>query len=182
MIRNLEFLRSIPEWGGRLYEALSDLDTQHRTLAQQVNGNSTGQPAAPPAVNSLSVKAQNGHFQLSIQDNGNFFRDIHYFVEHADNPHFSNPHTEYLGPSRNKDLYLGNVTRYFRAYSAYASSGPGAPAYHGGARPIAVSGGGSDPGPAFLDSEGSGTGSRGVGLSGPGPVPFRSSTGAPPVR
>ena len=75
------------------------------------------------------------------------------------------------------------MTRYFRAYSAYASSAAGPPVYFGGVgAPLPVAGGGPVGGPAFLPSQGSGTGAPGEGLSGPGPVPFRSTTGAPPVR
>lgn len=188
MIRNLDFLRNPPEglsiqqFGARLYEALYDLNNQHQTLAQQVNGNGNGQPTPPPAVQGIKVQAQNGHFQVSIQDESPIYRDIHYFVEHADNSHFTNPQIEYLGPRRNVNLFLGNVSRYFRAYSAYASSGPSAPTYHGGTIPAAVSGGGAVGGPSFLDSEGSGTGPRLTGLQGPGVTPFRSTTGAAPVR
>src|SRR6185369_9493 len=43
-------------------------------------------------------------------------------------------------------------------------------------------GGGAIGGPDFLPSEGSGTGTPGQGISGPGPVPFRSDTGEPPIR
>lgn len=188
MIRNLEWLRTLsseqfPGLGARLYEALSDLNQQHVTLAQQVNGSGQGQPGPPPAVNSLKVTGQNGHFDIKIQDGNPIYRDVHYYVEHADNPHFSNPTTIHLGHSRDHNIFLGNVTRYWRAYSAYASSPPGPPAYHGGATsPSPVSGGGQVGGPEFQLSQGSGTGQPGQGLQGPGVIPFRSASGAPPKR
>jgi hypothetical protein len=179
-IRNLDYLRGKDP---RLYEALQDIVLAHQNLAQQVNGNSTGQPQAPPPPAGVTVQAANGHFQVAIQDRGDIYRGIHYHVEHADNPHFTNSHTEHLGPTRNANLFLGNSTRYFRVYSSYASSPPSAAVYHGGPlTPAAVAGGGTVGPPPFLPSEGSGTGAAGQGLSGPGPVPFRSATGAPPIR
>lgn len=187
-IRNLEFIRSLtsaenPGWGSKMFEALQDIQQNQNTITQQVNGNIAGQPQAPPAVNSMKVKAQNGHFQVSIQDNNEISRGVSYHVEHADNPQFTNSHTEHLGPTRNANLFLGNVTRYFRAYSSYGSTAISEPAYHGNkATPTAVQGGGSVGGPAFLASEGSGTGAAGQGLSGPGPIPFRSTTGKVPIR
>lgn len=187
-VRNLAYLRSLsskefPELGAKLYEALTDIVGRQSNLEQQVNGNAQGQPAAPPAINALKVTAQNGHFSAAITDNGNVFRGIQYYIEHADNPQFTNPTVVHLGDSRNWDKFLGNTTRYFRAYSSYASSPPSAAAYHGGAAaPQAVAGGGSVGGPAFQASQGSGTGAPGQGLQGPGQAPFRSATGVPPVR
>jgi len=179
-VRNLDYLR---QKDPRLYEALSDIIQQHRTLVEQVNGNSNGAPLPPPSIAGMKVTANNGHFNIAIQDGGKIYRDVHYYVEHADNPNFTNPSIIHLGHTRNHDIYLGNVTRYWRAYSSYSSSPPGVPAYHGSRRsPIAVVGGGNDAGPMFQPSEGSGTGGRGQGLSGPGPVPFRSDTGVPPIR
>ena len=180
MIRNLDYIRAQDP---RLYEALSDIIRQQSTVTQQTNASPTAPPAAPPSINGLQVSASNGHFQVAITDTANIYRGVQYFVEHADNPQFTDPHIVSLGASRNANIFLGNVTRYWRAYSSYAASGPGSPAYHGSAsQPLAVVGGGSIPGPSFLPSQGSGTGSAGVGLSGPGPIPFRSANGAPPVR
>lgn len=187
-IRNLTWLRSISvpgaeDLGSRLYESLSDLDGQHKTLASQVNGNSIGQPIAPPPINGLMVTGQNGHFQIGITDTAPIYRGINYFVEHADNPHFVQPHIIDMGQSRNHSVFLGNVTRYWRAYSSYASSPRSAPSYFGPrAKPTAVQGGGAVGGPDFLAAQGSGTGAAGEGLQGPGIKPFRSATGAAPVR
>ena len=187
-IRNLDWMRGVrvegvPDFGAKLFEALSDIAQQHQTLAQQVNGNPTGGPLPPPAIDGLKVKAQNGHFQISIAHGGEFYRDVHYYVEHADNPQFTDAHTIHLGHSRNHNIFLGNVTRYWRAFAAYPTSAAGSPVYHGGpVAPLAVSGGGAAGGPAFLASQGSGTGNPTDALSGPGPVAFRSITGAPPIR
>lgn len=187
-VRNLDFLRSAdpstPGYGGRLYEALQDLISAHTNHVSQTNGNLVGEPAQPPSVNGLNVTAQNGHFNIAIADNNNIYRGIRYYVEHADNPNFTNAvHTQASGSeSRNHNEYLGNVTRYFRAYSAYQSSSPSQTVVHGGASPIAVSGGGAAGGPSFLPSQGSGTGAVGVSHQGPGKIPFRSPNGSPPVR
>lgn len=201
-IKNLDFFRSLPappagmaheeigpwlhgvvrDLGARMFEALSDIDSQMTNVAQQTNANRTGQPAAPPSVSGIQVSAQNGHFQVSVSDDSEMYRGVRYFIEHSDSPHFTNPHVVELGTTRNANLFLGGVTRYFRAYSAYPGSGPGQPVYFGGATPTAVKGGGSIGGPNFLSSQGSGTGDPGVGLQGPGAVPFRSATGAAPTR
>jgi hypothetical protein len=173
-VPNLAFLRNIPDFGGKLYEALAAIQRQSSTVETQVNGNAEGQPAAPPAIDSLTVTGQNGHFNVAIRDNGQFNRGIRYYVEHDTDPAFSNPHIVHLGDTRNANLFLGNQTLYFRAYSAYASSPPSPPAYHGSSTaPRPVQGGGSIGGPARLASQGSGTGAAGVGLSGPGPIPSR---------
>jgi hypothetical protein len=184
VIRNLEWLRSLPQIGAKLREIVDDLNMQHGNVEQQVNGNGQGQPVAPPAIGGLKVTAQNGHFRFSITDNSPLYRGVSYFVEHADNPHFTNSETVHLGASREHRLFLGNSTIYARAYSSYPTSGPGTPAYFGSqVQPRAISGGGSvGAGPAYGESQGSGTGAAGAGLQGPGVAPFRSTDGAPPKR
>jgi hypothetical protein len=167
----------------RLFEAFNDIAQKTQAIAQQVNGSSTGLPTPPPAPNALTVNAQNGHFSVAIQDQNDIYRGIHYHVEYADNPHFTNPQPWHLGPNRNETRFLGNGTFHFRAASSYGISPPSAWVYHGSAAaPTPVSGGGLIGVPAFLPSQGTGTGQPGVGLSGPGLVPFRSSTGKAPIR
>lgn len=187
-IRNLDWVRglrveNVPDFGAKLYESLSDLDRHLGNVTEQTNANRTGQPLSPPAPNTLNVIAQDGHFHAEIADGGKFYRGIHYYIEHADNPSFQNPVTVHLGSTRSWDKFLGNSTRYFRAYSAYGSSPAGPPVYHGSVvAPQPVTGGGSIPGPKFLPSQGSGTGTPGQGGQGPGSAAYRSPTGAPPVR
>lgn len=186
-IRNLDFIRQLssedlPGFGAKLYEALSDIAQQSDNHAQQTNANLQGAPLPPPAINNIAVSAQNGHFSVQIQDNGEIYRGVQYYVEHSDSPNFTNPQVIHLGDSRNHTVFLGDVTRYFRAYSSYASSPPSAPAYLGGSVPTPVTGGGPVGGPDFQESQGSGTGPAGAGLQGPGVAPFRSLTGAPPIR
>lgn len=179
-VRNLNDIRADDQ---KLFEALTDIISQVHNIAEQGNLNPAAHPEPPPAISKLTVSASNGHFQAAIEDPNPIYRGVSYFVEHADNPNFTDSHTEHLGPSRNAHFFFGNATRYFRAYSSYGSTPASAPAYHGSeAEPIAVTGGGSIPGPTFLRSQGSGTGTPGQGLSGPGPIPFRSENGTPPIR
>ncbi len=178
-VRNLDEIRARDP---KLYEALIDIINGSGTIAQQVNGNPNGQPSAPPQINGLQVTAQDGFAHVSISDENQIYRGIRYYVEHADNPNFTNPQVVPMVDSRNTVVPIGKGIRYFRAYSAYSSSGPSAAVYHGDAsQPIAVSGGGSFEVP-FASAQGSGTGAAETGLSGPGPIPFRSPTGVPPVR
>jgi hypothetical protein len=173
-IPNLAYLRNIPDFGAKLYEALDAVQRQSSTVEKQVNGNATGQPESPPNIDALNVTGQNGHFNIAITDNGQVSRGIRYYVEHDSDPNFTNPHVIHMGDSRNHNAFLGNQSLYFRAFSAYGSSPPSHPAYHGSAAaPQPVQGGGSVGAPARLPSQGSGTGAAGVGLSGPGPVPKR---------
>lgn len=187
-VKNLAFIRSIkpgdPQLGARLYEALRSIETAHNNVESQVNGNSKGLPQTPPALNAINVTAQNGHFNVALTDNNQVYRGIRYYVQHSAYPDFRNAvHTQASGSElRNHNEFLGNVTRYFRAYSAYNSSGPSAPVYHGGGVPVAVTGGGTIGGPFFHPTQGTGTGPANGSVSGPGPTPFRSSTGAPPTR
>lgn len=187
-IKNLAWLKALapkeyPELGQKLAEALQSIQGATNNLEQQTNTNVGGAPQPPPGIRSLTVAANNGHFQVSINHgNAQFYRTPHYYLVHADNPHFTNPHIVDMGASRNMNLFLGNATRYFGAYTAYEPSQPSAMVYHGGVRPEAVTGGGSVPGPSFATSQGSGTGAAGVAHSGPGPVPYRTVSGVPPIR
>jgi hypothetical protein len=174
----------IPGFGQRLYETFSDFLTQFKNLAMQTTGNPTGQPQPPPVINAVNVTGANGHFNVAITDNNtSLYRGVSYFVEHSADSQFSDPQVIHIGTSRNHTVFLGNVTRFWRAYSAYPSSPPSAPSYHGGnASPQPVTGGGTIGGPSFQPSQGSGTGAAGVGLQGPGTIPYRTATGAPPIR
>lgn len=155
-------------------------------MEQQGNFNMTGSPIAPPKVDALNVKGQNGHYTFSINDNNtNLFRGVNYYIEHSTDPNFSNPQKIHVGDPRDHTVFLGSGKRYFRAYSAYAASPSSQPTYYGTqAQPTAVDAGGSIGGPAELPVQGSGTGPSGPdgGGSGPGPVPYRSVTGKPPIR
>lgn len=182
VIRNLPKLRSMPIYGQYLYEALTDLDRNSSNVEQQVNGNSSGQVQPPPSIQGLNVTAADGIFEASVAHSSNFYRGVRYYLEHADNPQFTNSHTVPMGDSRNWRGSLGSVGRYFRAYASYTNSGVGAPVYFGGSQPQYVDGSVSNggQGPAFHASQGSGTGAPGQGLSGPGPTQYRGAN--PPTR
>lgn len=191
-VKNLEWLRQLApqsfedlhQIGPRLYSALLSIQKGVGNIEMQTNSNANGAPGAPPKISGLTVAAQNGHFQVAIADHNEIYRGIQYFVEHADNPNFVNAvQTQASGTSkRNHNEYLGATDRYWRAYSAYPGGPPSEPVYFGGATPTLVQGGGSAGGPAFLASQGSGTGAAGVGLVGNGTTQYRTNTGAPPVR
>lgn len=183
---NLNFLKNVKvpgfeDFGTRLHETLTAIVNGTNNTEQQANLNPVGQPTAPPQINALTVKGQNGLFSISITDNNKIYRGVRYYVEHDTDPQFGNPHTIALGDSRSHHIFLGSDTRYWRAYSAYPSSGPGAPSYFGNpSSPTPVFGGGTIGGPAAVVSQGSGTGAPGTGLSGPGKIAFRGDV--PPQR
>jgi hypothetical protein len=185
-VRNLDWVRSLkiaghPEAGAKLYEALSDIVNAATNIESQTNTNASGEPISPPPIQGLQISARNGHFQIAIHDGGSIYRGIRYYIEHADNSQFSNPQRICLQDARNHNLFLGNVTRYFRAYSAYSSSSPSNPVYFGGSTPQPVVGGGTVNGPNFLADQGTGTGGT-DGITGPGQFPFISESGVPPGR
>lgn len=171
---NLPYIRRIPIIGARLYEALNAVQTQSQATEQQTNANPSGQPAPPPAINGVHVSTgPGGEFQIAITDNGQVARGVNYWVEHADDPSFTNPHVIDLGQSRNHSVYLGSQSLYWRAYSSYIASGASPAAYHGdAAQPLPVTGGVVG---ARAPSMGAGTGAPAQGLHGPGPVPMRSA-------
>lgn len=187
-IPNLDYIRSLksqdfPDLGAKLYEALNAIQTQALNIQQQSNTSATGQPQAPPKISGFNVTGQNGHFNLKVEDSNPIYRGIQYYAEYDTTPHFSNPQVVHLGDARNHNVFLGNGTYYWRAYSSYAGSGPSDAVYHGSsAQPSAVVGGGPIGSPAIQASQGSGTGAPGQGLTGPGIIPFRSVTGVPPDR
>jgi hypothetical protein len=152
-------LRAIPLFGQPLYEALTRIVDGVNQGHAHAGVAAAGPLPAPPKINSFTVTTDaSGHAYFGIKDNGNIQRGIHYFVEHADNPGFVGAHQIPLGPSRNgQPLYIGNSTRYFRAFSSYPGSNSVSEIInHGGAVPVAVVGGGSSPA-AFQQSYGAGT-------------------------
>jgi hypothetical protein len=167
---NLPYIKSKD---ARLYETIKAVQDQAATIQQQTNSNATGPVDPPPAIAGVHVSTgPGGEFQVSITDTGEISRGVNYFAEHADNPHFSNPHVIDMGQSRNLSVHMGSQKLYWRAYSSYSGSMPSAPAYHGSAAaPLAVLGG--VPG-IRSQSQGSGTGAPGQGLQGPGPVQQRT--------
>jgi hypothetical protein len=182
-LSDLDYVRSIPQHGARLYELFKQVMDQVTNLQQQVNGNPAGEPQPPPGITALKVSGANGHHSIAITDNSAIYRGIQYHLEHDTSPNFTNPQAITLGPSRNANLFLGSGVRYWRAASSYGLSGPSPWVYYGSqAKPTGVDAGGSVGPPATLASQGSGTGAAGVGLSGPGQMAFRPQNGKPPIR
>jgi hypothetical protein len=187
-IPHLDFLRTLtsdefPGWGAKLVESLQSVSRGVTNIEQQGNFNSQGTPKAPPQINGVTISSQNGFAHVAIQDANEIYRGVNYHLEHDSSPNFTNPIPVDMGNSRHTTIAIGNQTRYFRVASSYGISGPSKWVYHGSdVQPIAVEGGGSNEGPAFLPSQGSGTGEPGQGFQGPGTIPFRTATGAPPTR
>lgn len=173
---NLPYIRSIPLIGPYIYEALQQVQQGVSTIETQAGTNSQGDPPTPSPVQAIQVQGQNGFFHVALVDQSlNLLRPVKYFVEHADNPAFTSSQTEDLGSVRNKTIFLGASTRYFRAYSAYANGPASTPIYFGGhGSPTPVAAGGNVPGAPFLPSQGTGTGAPNQGAQGPGPVAARS--------
>ena len=178
-VRNLSYIRTIPVFGPRLYETLSDILTQQSNAAMQTNANpSGGSQAPPPQINALTVTAGAGIAHVQITDNNQMYRGVKYHVQYATEPGFSNPITAHMGPSRDLRIPVGTQPLYYRAFSDYPTSDTSNPVYHGGSTPIAVTASGTDQ-PPIPTGKGSGTGTPGQ-ISGHGPIPFRGS--APPKR
>jgi hypothetical protein len=184
-IRNLDYLRNADPatsgtgYGARLFEALQDLNNAVSNHIMQTNGNPTGEPQAPPALDSIKVTSTTTGHHVSLTHNADVYRGIEYHAVYADNPQFTNAFPVYMGPSREADVATGSKSLYFGAFPQYPTGKPGPIVYHGGNRPIAVQGGMESP---LGTSQGSGTGAAGVAHSGHGPVQFRSSTGKLPTR
>jgi len=184
-VKNLDFLRKItipdhPEFGARLAEAFQSLALAQSNVALQVNANPNGPVGAPPPVNAIHVSAGGGVAHISITDNNEVYRGISYHVHYSTDPNFSNPVTVHLGPSRDIRIPVGTQKLYYRAISDYPTSPASSPVYFGGAAPVGIAATGSEQ-PSIPVGNGSGTGTPRQ-ISGYGPIPFRSSTGAPPEK
>ena len=177
-IRNLDFIRQIPKIGARLFEALTDIKSGVSTIANQGNLNPNGDVPAPPNVQAVTATGANGVLTVSIQDQSAALnRDVQYVVEHADNPAFVSAEQRFIGATRSHSEFIGNATRYVRAYSTYGASSNSAHVYHGSpSAPSPVNGGGSVPPPVYQPSQGAGTGAPGQSGYGQGPTQTRDQS------
>lgn len=117
-------LNEIARRDAYVYEALKRIVDAVNNLGKGI-GLDPSQPAGPPrAIASLSVRAQDGIFDLAIADPSPVERGIFYFAESDTSPAFPAPTVYFLGSSRNLRLALGNLTLYWRAYSQYPGSNP----------------------------------------------------------
>jgi hypothetical protein len=188
-ISNLDWLRQLapaenPQLGQKLYEALKSIQEAHNNVETQTNTNSQSQPNPPPPIQALNVTAKDGIFHLSVTHQGEIYRGVNYHAEYSTNAQFTNPIPIDMGSSREHRAALGNLNLHFRAAASYGISPPTRWVYFGGeAQPKMVPGGGAATGPALPTiSQGSGTGLQRQGLQGPGTTPYRSKSGALPVR
>lgn len=175
---NLQFIRSIPVWGPRLYEAFNAVQQQTTRIETQGNLNATGDPPVPPPPDALNVtNGPSGEYQIAITHNGEFNRGTTFHVQWDTSPHFTNPHNIDLGASRNdSSLYLPGQTAYFRAAAASPGGSPSTWTYHGSQnRPVPVVGGIRG---VRAPGMGSGVGPSGGQVGGPGGFQERNSTTA----
>lgn len=175
-IPHLTYIRQIPIIGKYIYEALQGIQEGVTTMAVQGNLDPNNDPAPPPNIQAVTVTGQNGFLHVSIQDQSEgLSRGTGYVVEHADNRSFINAQQRFIGASRGFTEFIGNDTRFVRAYSTTDASANSAHVYHGSASsPTPVSGGGTVGPPAYLPSQGAGTGAPGQAGLGQGPVQTRS--------
>ena len=175
-IPNLAQIRQIPVIGKYLYEALNGIGQGVNAMAVQGNLNPNQDPAPPPNIQQVVATGQNGFLHVSIHDqSAQLSRGVQYVIEHADSPSFTNAQQRFIGATRSYSEFIGNDTRYVRAYSTYSGSSNSGHVYHGSAAaPKAVSGGGLIGPPAYLPSQGAGTGAPGQAGYGQGPVQTRT--------
>jgi hypothetical protein len=160
-----------PEAGYRTAE-LSEVLVRSINQLTKIFGIALNQISSQPQpIASLSITVANGIVNAQITDNfplnlANNAHTINYFVECATDAGFATiVHTEFLGPVRGKNFFLGAQTLYFRAYSQTIGSPPSTPVTFG-TPPTAVTVGGVAP-PTQQSYKGSGTvliGGKGFGL------------------
>lgn len=149
-----------------LYETLVKIVSAVNATSQRAGVDPSTPSPAPSPVASLTVRASNGWFDLSIADPANSRPGLFYFAESDVTPGFNSPRVYFMGASRNLYVQLGNQTLYWRAYSQYIGSLASAPVTFG-TPPTAVAGGGAS-GPAPLPSQGSGALANGLAPGGNG--------------
>jgi hypothetical protein len=186
--REIELIRSnVPGVGPLLANALDVIVGGVNSLAQNIGGDTQTLPP-PPTIQGLTVQADNnGNVHAVINDQNEISKNVHYMVEWQPVPTngapvFSQPHVEFLGPSRTMRPIpfagldgKGNPQGFiFRAYSQHPSGLPGVPVHFGGTTPTIVSVGGTGQ-VTYLPSTGSGTAppSGTIGGSGFGKTLFR---------
>lgn len=133
------------EAGQHTYQAIQDVVRVLNLFSKQMDWDPEGANAAPPAPSALNVTAANGVANLQVVDsypttvNPAHSRTITYTVEAATDAGFLNVvHTEYMGHARNKNIFLGNQTLFFRVISQTFGSPPSLPTAFGGTTPQSV--------------------------------------------
>lgn len=155
--------------GGRFAVMMQNVQDAVNQSANAVGVDATQHLEPPDPPNAINVKAAGGMAHVTLNDNTQRSRALHYFVEYSTDPNFFNPapHVEPLGPTRSKVLALPNKDDngaaqmwHFRAYSMQLSSRT--PSDHvvfgGSTNPTPVDVGG-DTSLTLLPSTGAGTAS-----------------------
>ena len=173
-IKNLSILHNRDPFLGEALKSIQDALNQGFT---QTGVDATGEIPPPPTISALNVSAANGLFSISIVDNGAIYKSIEYFVDWSLNANFAPARTIEMGSTRTLDIFLGNVTAYFRAYSSY----PGSQASQGvyfAANPV-TGGGVAAPAPTPSTGAGTASGTGNQSGTGSGPTPFRPAPSSP---
>lgn len=167
--REISLLKQVnPDLGEYIGNALKKIESSVNHLGQQAAVNPTGNFDKAAIVQQLNVKTDgNGLVHATIDDTNEIQKNLHYFVEYANDPSFAKSHVAHLGVSRTmRPTTLpafdddGNPQKwYFRAYSQYPGGHPSDPVHFGGSVPTAVEVGGTAK-MTLLASTGSGTGSN----------------------
>jgi hypothetical protein len=162
-----EFLADVKaRFGGRfgdMIQRMQDAINQGNIA----NGTDPTQMIEPPtAPNGINVSAGSDHIHVTLTDNNQRSRALHYWLEYSVNdPNFLAPHPIHLGPDRDrviplpaKDLSSNVYSYYFRGYAAYLSSKTASKkiVFGGSMSPTPVTLSGSSQ-LAFLPSTGAGT-------------------------
>lgn len=180
-------LQQVPGFGQYLASALTRITAAINNFGQNVSVDPTGTLPPPPTVQALTVKTNGtGLVHAVINDSNPIQKNLHYFVEYANEPAFKQPHVVHLGPSRTMNPITlpaqddnGNPQNfYFRAYSQYPGGHPGGPVHFGGTTPTPVAPGGTQK-MTLIPSTGSGTAQATgqEGGSGFGKTIFRGAVG-----
>lgn len=143
-----------------LAEALHALREGIDTLGTKLSVNPQGHTIAPAPPTSINVSAAGGVTHVTLTDNNPRTRNVHYFVEYADSPNFTNAHTEHLGVSRSRRIptFMGSSPLYIRAYAMYPDGQRSDLLYHGTPQaPTPILDGAATNGPKLPASPGSGT-------------------------
>lgn len=139
--------------------------TAINAVAKNAGVSATGNAQAPDPPNSINVKTTGEMVHVSIADNNQLQKGVHYFTEADTNPAFTQPIVIHHGPSRtgapftlptNDDAGAAH-NWYVRSYSQYPGSHPSPPVAFGGnanPTPITLSGATNM---TLLPSTGSGT-------------------------
>jgi hypothetical protein len=136
----------------RMSLIFDQIQTAVNQQGQAVGIDSSGHTTPPDAPTAINVKAANGTAHVTITDNTQRNRALHYFVEADTDPAFSQPHVVHLGASRGAFIPLPGMKDnsdvqpwYFRAYSMHLGSSQASAhqVFGGSATPTPVTMGGS---------------------------------------